>query len=264
MERAEGVWAVVTGAASGIGRAVACRLAECGYNIFAADRNLQKLHETRNVIVREYGVDVVEYEVDLARWDAAEELFGECCRMELDVRVLVNDAGMFIYNDVADTDPQRIDAILALHVRTVTMLCRLFGARMVSNGEGWILNMSSYSIWMPFPGLTLYSATKAYIKAFSRTFSREMRPCGVKVTAVSPAGVATDFYGLNPKFQRLGRRLGVLMTPDRIARIALRTLFHGRRHKIPGWYYRLLIPLFDVLPDCFVRFIHRKTSQFRH
>ena len=265
MEKADihGRWAVVTGAGSGIGRAVACALAREGCNICAADRNLPKLNESRDLIMRQSSVEVMLYETDLARMDAAEELYEACCNADMDVCVLVNDAGIFMYNDIIDSEMQRIDNILMLHIRTVTALCRLFGSRMAANGNGWILNMASYSVWMPLPGISLYSASKSYIKTFSCAFAREMRPYGVTVTAISPAGVATDFYGLSHRMQRFGTRIGILMSPDRIARTSIKALFRARRHVIPGWYHRLFIPIIGILPYRLIRFIHRKTSRFR-
>ena len=92
-------------------------------------------------------------------------------------------------------------------------------ADMVRRGcRGHILNMSSYSLWMPFPGLALYSASKAYLRSFSVAFAKEVREHGIRVTAVCPAGVATDLYGLTPRWQRIGTRLGVLITADSCAR----------------------------------------------
>ena len=81
---------------------------------------------------------------------------------------------------------------------------------------GHILNMSSYSLWMPFPGLALYSASKAYMRSFSVAFAKEVRERGIRVTALCPAGVATDLYGLTPYWQRIGRKLGVLITPRQL------------------------------------------------
>ena len=112
--------------------------------------------------------------------------------------------------------------------------------------------------------MALYSATKAYVKTFSVAFAKEARECNVWVTAVSPAGVATDFYGLSRRLQKVGLAVGVLMTPDKVARKALRALFAHRKHLIPGWYNRLFIPLFKCMPAPCVRLLRDKTARFRH
>ena len=257
-------WAVVTGASSGIGLAMARRLAMRGYGIFAVSKDAERLEESAGRIADECGVRVIAHAMDLARQDAAAALFGEYLKAGIRAEVLVNDAGVFIYNDIMDTAQERIDDILSLHMRTVTALCRLFAQDMAAAGGGYILNMASYSMWMPFPGIALYSATKAYVKTFSVAFAAEARESNVWVTAVSPAGVATDFYGLSRRLQKVGLTLGVLITPDKVARIALRALFHHRRHVVPGWYNRLFIPFCKYMPAPCVRFIRRKTACFRH
>lgn len=93
--------------------------------------------------------------------------------------------------------------------------------------------MSSYSLWMPFPGLALYSASKAYMRSFSVAFAKEVRERGIRVTAVCPAGVATDLYGLTPYWQRIGRKLGVLITPDSCARRGLKALWKAAAASYP-------------------------------
>ncbi len=256
------LWAVVTGAGSGIGLAFARNLAGRGYNIFAVGREMERLLTCRSELESRYGVRVVAESMDLACPDSAERLYERYLAAGIRAQVLVNDAGMFIYNDILDTSQDRIDAILMLHIRTVATLCRLFAADMASSGGGHIVNMASYSVWMPYPGIALYSATKAFVKTFSVAFAKEVCECGVSVTAVSPAGVATDFYGLPSKLQKLGRRLGVLLTPDAVARKSLKAAFRGRRHIVPGWYNRIFIPLLQHMPSSCVRLIRRETKRF--
>lgn len=129
---------------------------------------------------------------------------------------------------------------------------------------GHILNMSSYSLWMPFPGLALYSASKAYMRSFSVAFAKEVRERGIRVTALCPAGVATDLYGLTPYWQRIGRKLGVLITPDSCARRGLKALWKGRRCIVPDWWNRAWIPFCKVLPMWVLRPVRRFTMKFQN
>lgn len=156
--------------------------------------------------------------MDLARMEASEELYAAVARLGAEVEVLVNNAGVFSYLDILATPVERIERMILLHDLTLSKNCRAFGADMARRGSGYILNMSSYSVWMPFPGMALYTATKAYVRCFSKAFAKEVAERGVRVTAVCPAGVATDLYGLSPKWQHIGRRLGVLISPDSCAR----------------------------------------------
>ena len=139
-------WAVVTGASSGIGFAIARRLAMRGYNIFAAAKDVERLDECARKLSGECGIRVRTYAADLALPDAAECLFAACQEAGIRAEVLVNDAGVFIYNDIIETDQKRIDGIICLHIRTVTALCRLFAEEMAAAGGGYILNMASYSM----------------------------------------------------------------------------------------------------------------------
>ena len=123
--------------------------------------------------------------------------------------------------------------------------------------------MSSYSLWMPFPRLSLYSASKAYMRSFSVAFAKEVRERGIRVTAVCPAGVATDLYGLTPYWQRIGRKLGVLITPDSCARRGLKALWKGRRCIVPDWWNRAWIPFCKVLPMWVLRPVRRFTMKFQ-
>ena len=206
-------WALVTGAGSGIGRSYALRLAAAGYRLVLVGNNRAPLESTAAEIRACAGTEVRVECIDLARIEAAGELFARVRDAGIDVDVLINNAGMFSFLDILQTPDERIERLLLLHDLTLTRLCRLFAREMVRRDvRGHILNMSSYSLWMPFPGLSLYSASKAYVRSFSVAFAKEVREYGIRVTAVCPAGVATDLYGLPPRWQRIGLRLGVLIS----------------------------------------------------
>lgn len=255
--------ALVTGAAHGIGRRYAERLAALGYRLIVVDRDGEALDTARRELAAAHGTTVDAIAMDLARTEASEELYAAVARLGAEVEVLVNNAGIFSYLDILATPVERIERMLLLHDLTLTKNCRSFGADMARRGSGYILNMSSYSVWMPFPGMALYTATKAYVRCFSKAFAKEMAEQGVRVTAVCPAGVATDLYGLTPKWQRIGRRLGVLISPDSCARRGLRALWRGRRCIVPDWWNRLFVPLCLFLPDFATRRIRRFTLRFQ-
>lgn len=208
--------------------------------------------------------DVRVIAIDLARVGAAQELYDRMAAEGIGVDVVINNAGIFSFCDILATPAERIERIILLHDLTVTQLCRLFAADMVRRGvRGHILNMSSYSLWMPFPGLALYSASKAYMRSFSVAFAKEVRERGIRVTALCPAGVATDLYGLTPYWQRIGRKLGVLITPDSCARRGLKALWKGRRCIVPDWWNRAWIPFCKVLPMWVLRPVRRFTMKFQ-
>lgn len=216
--------ALVTGASAGIGRCYARRLAGLGYNLVIVSRDGDRLNELADELRGTYCISVMVVVMDLARERAAYELYDLVKSEGIEVDVLVNNAGMFSFLDILKTPTERISRLLLLHDMTLTLNCRLFGEDMARRGGGHILNMSSFSIWMPFPGLSLYSASKSYVKSFSVAFSKEVQELGIKCTAVCPAGIATDLYGLPADWQRFGVRIGVLMTTDRCAKKGLRAM----------------------------------------
>ena len=257
--------ALVSGAGSGIGRCYARRLAALGYDLVLVGDNRQHLEAVKSEIGEHHPqCDIRIVVCDLARVGAARELFDRTQADGLAIDVLINNAGMFSFRDILQTPEERIERIILLHDLTNTQLCRLYAAEMARRGRGGhILNMSSYSQWMPFPGLALYSASKAYLRAFSVAFAKEVREQGIRVTAVSPAGVATDLYGLTPYWQRIGLRLGVLISADRCARKGLRALWRGRRSIVPDWWNRAWIPLCKILPMWVLRPVRRFTMKFQ-
>ncbi len=255
----EGAWSVVTGAGSGIGRCYALRLSQLGYGVVLVGDKREALEG----VAAEIAGPTHVIAMDLARETASEELYAEVQTLGVRVDVLVNNAGIFSFLDFMQTPEERIVRMIFLHDMTLTKNCRQFGRDMAERGYGYILNMSSYSIWMPFPGMSLYTATKAYVRQFSVCIAKELSERGVKVTAVCPAGVATDLYGLTRYWQRIGTRIGVLITPDNCARRGLRALARGRRTVVPDWWNRLFIPVCKCLPMWVIRPVRRFTMQFQ-
>lgn len=255
--------ALVTGASTGIGRCYAEQLAALGYNLIIVSRDGELLNKAAKEITDTHGVKVSVLAKNLATLTAAEELFEWTKSEGHTVNVLINNAGMFSFCDILDTPIERIKETILLHDVTNTMLCKLFAADMASRGGGHILNMSSYSIWMPWPGLSLYSASKAYLKSFSVAFAKEVREKKVYVTAVCPAGIATDLYGLSKKWQKIGLNIHALSTPKFCARRGLNSLWRRRRSVVPDWWMRLLIPILEYLPMFILRWMRSFTKKWQ-
>ncbi len=226
--------ALITGASSGMGLEYARQLAARGTALVIVSNESERIVTVAEELRAEYGVEVSPLYMDLARPDAARELHDWCKEQGHVIDILINNAGIFMFREVTDTDPARIELLLNLHVHTVTQMCRYFGADMCERKRGWILNMSSMSCYMPNPGIALYAASKAYIRVFTRSIYWEMYDHNVVVTAVCPGGAATPLLGLSDKLMRLALNVGAIMRPEKVVKKALKALFAGRKQTIPG------------------------------
>ena len=193
-------------------------------------------------------IQVIPHYQNLATETAAEELLAYCQSEGLQIDILINNAGMFFFEELTTENEAKALTMMRLHVLTPSRLCILFGEEMKKRGYGYLINMSSMAATLPCPGITIYSATKAYLKSFGKSLYYEMRPYGVGVTTVCPAAIATPLYRLKPSLMDLGVRTRVIHTPAWLVRRALRAMFRRRRVVSPSCMNVWLPPLVALLP----------------
>lgn len=223
-------------------------LASRACNLVLVSNREDELAAARETLSKEFPVQVRTRFQDLAKQEAAEELYNWCLSEDIVPDILVNDAGMFFFKELQVSDLDRVQAMINLHVTTVTRLCVLFGQQMKERKSGYILNVSSMAARIPAPGISVYSATKAYLRTFGRSYSFELEPYSVKMTTVCPAAIATPLYRLDPKWMKVGVRIGIIRTPRWLARRALRAMFRGRRVLSPAFMNVWLPALIAALP----------------
>ena len=250
--------ALITGGSSGMGLEYARQLAAKGYDLLLVSNQPEELAKVADELSQAYQVDVIGHFQDLATETAAEELFEFCQTENLQIDILINNAGMFFFEELSTDNAAKALTMMRLHMFTPTRLCILFGEEMKKRGGGYILNMSSMAAKLPCPGITIYSATKAYLKSFGKSLYFEMRPYGVGVTTVCPAAIATPLYKLKPSLLKLGVNIGLIGTPQWLVRRALRGMFHKRRTVKPGFMNVYLPPLIAILPKRLVDRLWKK------
>ena len=241
--------ALITGGSSGMGLEFARQLAGRGYGLLLVSNKEDDLAKAYEELVREYKVQIQTRFQDLSEPRAADDLFAWCQGKDILPDVLVNNAGMFFFKELEASDLDRIQAMVNLHVTTVTRLCILFSQAMKERGSGRILIVSSMAAKLPTPGITIYSATKAYLRSFGKSLSFETKPYGVSVTTVCPAAIATPLYNLKEKWLRLGVRVRLIHTPQWLVRRALKAMFKGRRLISPSIMNVYLPVLIASLPS---------------
>jgi short-subunit dehydrogenase len=255
-------FALVTGASSGIGLAISRELARQGYPLLMVSNEEEKIVEAATAIEAEYKVITIPLYANLAQRDSAQKLFDFCMANTIKIKILINNAGIFFFKDITDTPPARIETVINLHVYTPALLCRFFAEQMMQeNIKGYILNMASIAARMMMPGITLYSATKGFLRNFSRSMRNEVSDSGIGITTLCPGAAATGLYNLPPRYTKLGIRLGVIITPERLARLAVKKMFKRKAEYIPDSFVnRLFIFLVNIIPEALVRFIRRKVN----
>lgn len=250
-------FALITGASSGMGYCYAQQLAARGYQLLIVS-NEPAIHEKAAILRNDYSVQVVSLERDLSLPSAAQELHQYCIDNQLEVEVLVNNAGVYHDRDFL-LDSERFNSlILNLHMYTPAMLCYYFGQDMVARHKGYILNVCSITSTIAVQRLATYSATKAFLSNFSRALHVELRQKGVIVTDISPGAVDTGLYHIHPIFTKMGRALGIIVSPEYLVKRALNALFRGRAKATVPFVWSKLIQLFVALiPTCLLRLIRR-------
>ena len=241
-----------------MGLEYARQLAGRGYDLVLVSNREEELDTAAEALRAQFPINVTTRFQDLAVPDAADSLFEWCQKEEILPDIVINNAGMFFFKELQPEDLERAQAMVNLHIVTVTRMCMLFGNAMKQRGNGYILNVSSMAARIPAPGITIYSATKAYLKSFGKSLSYELRPYGVSITTVCPAAIATPLYRLSPEKMRLGVRIGLVKTPKWLVNRAIRAMFRRRRVVSPGIMNVWLPPLIALLPGPLVAFIWKK------
>ena len=263
------VWALVTGAASGMGRVYAGRLAARGYNLVLVDINPGGLDETEAIVSKEVadsasgdGFKVMKLVQDLSVEDAADKVFSQTEEAGCEVEVLVNNAGVMYCQGIAETSERMLRLIMMVHMYTPLMLCRKYVVPMKERGCGYILNISSLAECMNWPGIGMYGSTKRFVKDYSRELRIECQKTGVSVTNAYFGAVDTPLIPLKDSLRKLARGLMVMITPEKAVDRALKATFRRRRGVMPGFLNHIFRPICRILPDCLLGWIYRKAKPY--
>lgn len=250
-------YALITGASSGMGREYARQLHACGHNLIIISKTKEKLDLVEQELqAKEPHKDVIAICMDLSKPSAADLIYSMVGDKQVDI--LINNAGVMDYTDFLKMPVDRASGTVILHNYTSVRLCHLFGNKMKERGHGYILNISSLAAWLSYPGLAVYSASKRFIKSFSRSLRIELKGSGVSVTTAYFGGVSTDLFPLREDLRRLAIRLHILITAKRASHIALRAMFHKRAGVMPGVINWIGLPFLVLAPNWLLNILYKK------
>ena len=189
-----GTTALITGASSGLGTAFGQQLAARGANLILVARRQERLDALAQSLRQSDGIKVDTYSQDLSKPGASSEL---CSRIDADglrVDTLINNAGMGTHGEFASQIPDALATEVHLDVVSVVELTRALLPQMLHSGRGALVNIASTSAYQPTPAMAVYGASKAFILSFTESLAYENRRSGLKVLAVSPGPMRTEFF----------------------------------------------------------------------
>jgi short-subunit dehydrogenase len=242
--------ALITGASSGIGKALAQQFAREDFDIVAVSHDETKLEVAMEELRSRYpSINVTEIVQDLTEPGAAAQVHAAVMQRGITVDILVNDAGEGEGGPFIASALERDTYLIRLNVEAVTGLTKLFLQDMVRRNAGRILNVGSVAGFQPGPLLAVYHATKAYVNSFSEALAEELKDTAVTVTLLCPGATDTRFFETAGLEDSRVHESGTLMEPEKVAEIAFEAVMNGERVIIPGFgnkvmtFTRRLMPL---------------------
>ena len=281
MEKNPERYALITGAAGGMGKIYAEKLAAAGYGLLLVDINAQGLEETaalarerflrsarndreeaaRNdkaTVTTSDGAAIVTATVDLTADDAAKRVRAAADEAGITVDILINNAGMIFISEICEASKERLSRMMALHCTTPLLLCNEFIPDMKKRGWGKVLNISSIAAGMAWPVIGMYGNTKRFVKAYSRELRTECHGSGVSVTVASFGAVDTPLFGFSEKQRRFMKSVGAMITPEKAVEKGLKAMFKGRKSITPGFISHLAVAFVPLIPDWIIRPLYRR------
>lgn len=244
-------YTLITGASEGFGKALSLECAGRGMNLILVALPGEALTQLANYIEREFSVDVIHYGCDLSNREDCVSMLDELSSRQLDVNILINNAGIGGTHYFNEKDPSFYMRQIALNVTAPTLLTYFF-LQQRSAQPAHILNVSSLAQYFCLPQKQVYGGTKSYIVSFSRSLRKELFNSNVTVSVICPGGMNTTLPIMlqNRSLSGLGR--WSVMNPENVARIAIDGMLKGKEIILPGFWNRQFV-FFDKLLPAFIK-----------
>ena len=230
---------LITGGTSGIGFELARIFARNNYNVFIVSSNQERLNEVKDKLEKEFKNTIEIIEQDLSKIGAALELYNKIKKREVNIDILINNAGYGLVGSSEKIDFQEDEKMIILNVINLVELCKLFLSDMYNQGSGKILNVASIGAFQPGPYSSTYFASKAFVLSYSRAIRYEAKNKGVQVSVLCPGATKTNFY------IREGKKAPkYALTPEYVAQYAYKRFMQNKEMFIPG----IIIKLMQLFP----------------
>jgi short-subunit dehydrogenase len=241
---------LITGASAGIGTELARVFASKGHRLALVDRRGDRLTTLASEIVATGGTAPILIPCDLEQPDACDEIAAALAAEGVEVEFVVNNAGFGLFGYAIELDRAEQLGIIAVNILAMTDLSLRFSDSLIRH-RGGILNLGSLAGFLPGPGMAVYYASKAYVLSFSEALRQELAPRGVRVTALCPGSVLTEFQaraGLKPGLEH--EILNV--SASDVAQAGYRGLMANKRAVLPGLGIKIVPFLLRLFPRGFI------------
>ncbi len=240
--------ALITGASAGIGYEFTKLFAKDGYNLVIVARTKEKLNNIKDELSRTYNISVKALPKDLSQPNAADEIYNELKNENINVDVLVNNAGFGVFDNYWNIDVKKERDMLQVNIIALTGLCNLFSKEMIKRGGGKILNVASTAAFQPGPMMPGYYASKAYVLSYSRAIDFELREKGVRVSVLCPGPTQTEFQSRAGMNNINLFKKGIVMSAEEVARIAYKGLQKGKPLIVAGLMNKITVMSSNITP----------------
>ena len=241
---------LITGASAGIGTELARVFASNGHRVALVARRAERLAALADEITASGGAAPIVIACDLEQPDAGDKIAAALASEGVEVEFVVNNAGFGLFGNAIELDRAEQLGIIAVNIRAMTDLSLRFSDQLIRH-RGGILNVGSVAGFLPGPGMAVYYASKAYVLSFSEALRGELAPCGVRVTALCPGPVPSEFQaraGFKPGFDS-----AILnVSASDVAKAGYRGLMANKRAVLPGLGIKLVPLLLRLFPRGFV------------
>lgn len=229
--------AIVTGASSGLGKDFSYLLSEKGYDLIICARSKNALIEIKNDLESKYHNHVEVVSCDLSIEE--DVLMNYTKNMKIDL--LVNNAGFGDFGEFIESDITKLENMVDLNIKSLMKLTHFFAGKMKNEGTGKILNVSSIAAFQPGPFMSAYYATKAFVLSLSEGIDYELKPYGVRVSALCPPPTKTKFFDNAGASQSKVLSLTKSLESSDVVKYGYKKMMKNKRVIVPGFGYRLLI-----------------------
>ena len=252
--------ALITGASSGIGSALARQFAADGYDVVLVARSGAPLDALAVEISHAHGVRARVLPADLAEAGAPRRMFDDLEHAGIAIDVVVNNAGFGLRGRVAQLSVERQLQMIQLNATALTELTCLFISGMLERNTGGVLNVGSTAAFQPGPLMAVYYATKAYVVSFTEALAEEVSGSALRVSCLAPGPTATAFAGKADMTQSRLFKLAMPMQAAEVARIGYEGWKRGKVIVVPGLTNRFGVFMVRLAPRAMVRKLARQLN----